>query len=319
MNTVDILPDAPTHPRVQKRGGILMALAMPIVGVLALVSAPALTDYVTHRVEDIVQQRKLAAEARQKRVRLSLIRQEKDSFLQSHVDPLLQATLTKNHEALARARGTLANAIDRYGSGIEPFIRDLRSWSTEFGVVTKSISGWWWADGRFDLYMREKFAAHLFTDASITADIGNARRQLQEDLEANQNQLLTELANASTYLKVGEPPAWPDRTAFAREISAQARGGVEHNVVVHEVRANAIGMIVPVVVDVAVRAAAKAAASRASGVVLATAARRARSFPSSATSSGSASACSYPPWLCTTRRRGPTRAFATTSLPISRR
>ena len=265
------MPDDPekSSRTAMPRRRPLKGLGLPIFGIAVILSTPSMTAYITQRVDDIYLQRRLAFEAHQKQVELSLIRQERETFLDQQVNPILQAALKKNHEAVARAKDRLTSSIERYRSGIEPFIGDLRSWSTEYGIITKSILELWYKDGRFDRFMEEKFAAHLFTDNSIAAHVANARRQLVEDIEANQNQVLVELTNASTSLKMRMPPAWPDSEAFSKEVSGRARTFVGHSTIMYEVGSNATMMLIPTVVDIAVRAAAKAAATRAGTAVLA--------------------------------------------------
>ena len=70
-----------------------------------------------------------------------------------------------------------------------PFIADLRSWSTTYQIFLKSVVGWWHGDESLANYVDGRFRRHLFSDQTIADDVRNALVQLDEDLEANRNQL----------------------------------------------------------------------------------------------------------------------------------
>jgi len=126
-----------------------------------------------------------------------------ERFFAQQALPILEETARKNQDAIARALDTLGDSIDNYRQGIDPFIADLRSWSTTYHIFLKSFVGWWHGDEALANYVDGRFRRHVFSGESIAGNVRNALVELDEDLEANQNQLLVNLRNASASSRYG--------------------------------------------------------------------------------------------------------------------
>jgi hypothetical protein len=201
-------------------------------------------------------------------------------FVQQAV-PILAETARENQDAIARALDTLGQSIDKYRGGIDPFIADLRSWSTTYHIFLKSVVGWWHSDESLANYVDGRFRRHVFSDQSIAGDVRNALLQLDDDLAANRNQLLVNLQTASAASNRAAPPRWPTVEAFGTAVSERALAGVGPSAqasVVSNVLASTVvdaptAAFLPAVVASAVKAAAtgvmRAAATTASETVLA--------------------------------------------------
>jgi hypothetical protein len=204
-----------------------------------------------------------------------------ERFFAQQAAPILEETARKNQDAITRALDTLGESIDKYRGGIDPFIADLRSWSTTYHIFLKSVVGWWRGDASLANYVDGRFRRHLFSDQTIANDVRNALVQLDEDIEANRNQLLVKLQTASASSGMATPPKWPTIEAFSRAVSERALAGREPSArasVVSNVLASTVvdaptAAFLPAVAAAAVKAAAtgvmRAAATSASETVLA--------------------------------------------------
>jgi hypothetical protein len=204
-----------------------------------------------------------------------------ERFFAQQAAPILEETARKNQDAITRALDTLGESIDKYRGGIDPFIADLRSWSTTYHIFLKSVVGWWHGDASLANYVDGRFRRHLFSDQTIANDVRNALVQLDEDIEANRNQLLVKLQTASASSGMATPPKWPTIEAFSRAVSERALAGREPSArasVVSNVLASTVvdaptAAFLPAVAAAAVKAAAtgvmRAAATSASETVLA--------------------------------------------------
>jgi hypothetical protein len=204
-----------------------------------------------------------------------------ERFFTQQALPIIDETARKNQDAIARALDTLGQSIDKYRGGVDPFIVDLRSWSTTYHIFLKSVVGWWHGDESLASYVDGRFRRHLFSDQTIADDVRNALVQLDEDLEANRNQLLVNLQTASASSGLAAPPKWPTIEAFSRAVSERALAGMQPSArasVVSNVLASTVvdaptAAFLPAVVAGAVKGAAtavmRAAATSASETVLA--------------------------------------------------
>ena len=204
-----------------------------------------------------------------------------ERFFAQEAAPILEETARKNQDAIARARATLGESIDKYRGGVDPFIADLRSWSTTYHIFLKSVVGWWHGDESLANYVDGRFRRHLFSNQTIASDVRNALVQLDEDLAANRNQLLVNLQTASAASNLAAPPKWPTIEAFRRAVSERALAGMEpsarasvvSNVLTSTVVDAPTAALLPAVVAGVVKAAAtgvmRAAATSASETVLA--------------------------------------------------
>jgi hypothetical protein len=119
-----------------------------------------------------------------------------DAFFQSEVRPALDAYDARNKAAVDRAVERISNGVEQYREGIKPFVEDITSWGTRFGVIRRwgsDLGEKWWGDAanatKVHRYVSEKFERHLFSDAKLNALVAESLEQFRDDLAASQNRL----------------------------------------------------------------------------------------------------------------------------------
>ncbi|TWT50789.1 hypothetical protein Pla22_35320 [Rubripirellula amarantea] len=120
----------------------------------------------------------------------------KAAFFDESVEPQIQITDQKNREAAERCLARLRGVIAGYRSSITPFVEDLTSLSTRLGIARRMPGSWWHSDDRIEVYVRNKFESHLFSQQSFSHDIASELIQFKIDVDANQNLLLSEVRAA---------------------------------------------------------------------------------------------------------------------------
>ncbi len=236
-------------------------------GTIALILVPAVIAAFRHRLNTTYVLQKPSARGRQTAQSTSPIvddNAEAERFFAQHARPILQATAQKNQDAIARARDNLGKSIDGYRTGIEPFITDLRSWTTEYHIFINLLGGWWHKDERLLNYIYGKIRRYLFSEDKICFDVTNAFVELRDDIEAHENRLLVNLRNDSTSSDLATPPEWPDIDVFSEAVSARALrslGSIANDSVAPNAFASmgttlATETVVPAIVGAAAKAAA---------------------------------------------------------------
>jgi hypothetical protein len=126
-----------------------------------------------------------------------------EAFFDAEVRPALDAYSTRNQTMVDRAVDRIANGIDAYRQGIPPFVDDITSWGTRFGVIGRGSQDlwetWWGAPSnatRVHDYVSEKFERHLFSDVKLIQMVETSLNQFRDDLKASQNLLHAEVESA---------------------------------------------------------------------------------------------------------------------------
>lgn len=119
-----------------------------------------------------------------------------DAFFQSEVRPALDAYDARNKAAMDRAVDRISDGVEEYRKGIKPFVKDITSWGTRFGVIRRlgsELGEKWWGDAanatEVHRYISGKFERHLFSDAKLNALVAASLEQFRDDLAASQNRL----------------------------------------------------------------------------------------------------------------------------------
>ena len=69
--------------------------------------------------------------------------QARARFYDEQVQPAIALADTANREAAERCVQRLREMSDKHRQGIAPFVSDLNSWGTRWGVVRRMPSDWW--------------------------------------------------------------------------------------------------------------------------------------------------------------------------------
>jgi len=145
---------------------------------------------------------------------------DRNSFFNSDVKPTIQAANDLNVEAAERCVSRLKESFDGYRSGIRPFCKEVNTWGTRLGVMTRMPSDWWYAKTDVSKFIDAKFAKHLFTDKKLAADIDGSLAKFREEVVANQNTLVL---NVRAAISATDLPNLPelDYTQFAADLSSR--------------------------------------------------------------------------------------------------
>jgi len=121
-------------------------------------------------------------------------------FYRNEIVPLLDAALQRNRQAADRATELLHARFDAHRAGIKPFAHDVSGWATRLGVIGCSAADLWNHVFSHDRqishvgnYIQGKFRSHVLSEQSLETDVEQVLMQFQADVEANRNQLLTEI------------------------------------------------------------------------------------------------------------------------------
>ncbi|MDB4557818.1 hypothetical protein N9053_01580 [bacterium] len=112
------------------------------------------------------------------------------SFFDNEVEPEISKTDQFNREAAERCVRRLRGLVTEYRYQVEPFVEDLTSMSTRFGIISRMPGGWWSEDGRVEDYVAEKFEKYLFSEKKLLADVAGVLEQFRSEVDANQKRML---------------------------------------------------------------------------------------------------------------------------------
>lgn len=195
----------------------------------------------------------------------------REKFYTGQIQPLLKTAAQANDKAAERAVTRINEAFDKYREGVKPFVEDVTSYPTRFGIIGRMPGDWWYEDDRINGYVQTKFEKHLFSESQLKQDITAVLEALKEDLEANKNRLLGECLAA---INGEDLPSikLPDYESYDREVreiilefsKQRAKDSVYSGVatfVLSEMAGGAAGYIVrQVLVSIGTTAATSAAA-----------------------------------------------------------
>ncbi len=174
---------------------------------------------------------------------------ERETFFKSNVEPSISAADKLNNEAAERCIRRLKDSFDGYQTGIGPFCKDVNSWGTRLGVISRMPGDWWNEKTEVATYVQEKFGKHLFTDKKLKEDIQGALAQFRFDVNANQNELVISIRAA---ISSRDLPTLPDLdfSQFASDLtstlgaySAETARNSVVNLLVTEIASGVGGMV----------------------------------------------------------------------------
>jgi hypothetical protein len=153
-----------------------------------------------------------------------------DRVYREEVVPLLDQFDARNRAAAARAVTNMYERLNGRRWGIKPFVKDVGSWKTRFGVIGRSTKDFWRRRVRIEpdaaavrAYVIYKFRHHVLSEEALEADMGDVLKQFREDLEASRNRLYVEVR--LPLAKIKSPLAASDASyaLFERDIERRAK------------------------------------------------------------------------------------------------
>ncbi|NND99051.1 MAG: hypothetical protein HKN47_17175 [Pirellulaceae bacterium] len=117
-------------------------------------------------------------------------------FFDNEVEPRIAEADRLNREAADRCVRRITMMMDRYRCGVDPFVNDLTSMSTRFGIVKRMPGDWWRKDNRIESYVEEKFEFHLFSEQTLMNDITQVLDDFKSEIDANQKRMLISVKTA---------------------------------------------------------------------------------------------------------------------------
>jgi hypothetical protein len=118
---------------------------------------------------------------------------ERQDFFATNVVQLLNEEEHRNQEAIDRARLRLASDFARYHRGVPNFADDLTSFGTRYQIAKASLADWWSDSNEARELETKQFEESVVSDQQIQRDVAAVISQFSSDLEANRNQMLSEL------------------------------------------------------------------------------------------------------------------------------
>ena len=161
-------------------------------------------------------------------------RAQRVAFYDAEVDSVLVRADRENRDAARRCLRTLVETFEGYRTGIEPFVEDINSWDTRFGVINRMPGDWWYEDDSTGVYVQQKFAGHLFSEEDLAAGIQAALDRFRRDVQANQDRMLVNIRAAISRSDVPNLPVIDaDRFAddMTRRFEAYGRASAEQSLV----------------------------------------------------------------------------------------
>jgi hypothetical protein len=153
-----------------------------------------------------------------------------DRVYREEVVPLLDQFDARNRAAAARAVTNMYERLNGRRWGIKPFVKDVGSWKTRFGVIGRSTKDFWRKRVRkapdaeaVRTYVNDKFRHHVLSEQALEADMGEVLKQFREDLEASRNQLYVQVR--LPLAKIKSPLATSDASyaQFEADVARRAK------------------------------------------------------------------------------------------------
>jgi hypothetical protein len=123
-------------------------------------------------------------------------RVERARFYDDAVVPLITQVEVENRDAAERCLTRIDHVINGYHAGVEPFVQDMTSISTRFGILRRMPGDWWRSDDRIEAFVQEKFSQHLFSERQLLEDLSRVLVDFQCEVTANQHSMLTRVQAA---------------------------------------------------------------------------------------------------------------------------
>ena len=153
-----------------------------------------------------------------------------DRVYAQEIVPLLDQFDARNRQAVARAVANMHERLNGRRWGIRPFIKDVSSWGTRFGVIRRTAWDLWQhkVKGRPDAaavrtFVNDKFRHHVLSEAALEADTGEVLKQFREDLNASRNRLYVDVRLPLAKMKLPLAATDANYAAFTGDVERRAR------------------------------------------------------------------------------------------------
>ena len=141
-------------------------------------------------------------------------------FFSDQVEPQLAQADALNREAAQRCITRIGDMMDKYRRGVDPFVEDLTSMSTRFGIVKRMPADWWKEDNRVESFVEEKFERYLFSEETLLRDITGVLDDFKSEIDANQRRMLISVKTALSAADLPEVDA-QEYEPFFESVSGQ--------------------------------------------------------------------------------------------------
>ncbi|HEY7115791.1 MAG TPA: hypothetical protein VH475_04340 [Tepidisphaeraceae bacterium] len=207
------------------RVGVLLAVTMSLLGYAAYRSRvpPRLPAATSSTAPTVKVDPRVELESQRQRDR-----QFARGVYQEEIVPLLDQFDARNAAAAARAVADAHERLNGRRWGIKPFIRDVGSWRTRFGVIGRSTSDLWHkirrqpASGAVRAYVQAKFRHHVLSEAALESDLGETLKHFREDVEASRNLLYVQLELPLEKIRATAPSVTPDLEGVKADVSRRS-------------------------------------------------------------------------------------------------
>ena len=117
-------------------------------------------------------------------------------FFDQKVEPTIIEADALNREAAERCIARIETMVDKYRRGIDPFVSDLTSLSTRFGIVKRMPRDWWKKEKGVEAFVEDKFERHLFSEETLMRDITEILGEFKSEVDTNQKRMLISVKSA---------------------------------------------------------------------------------------------------------------------------
>ncbi|QDT13197.1 hypothetical protein [Planctomycetes bacterium K23_9] len=144
-------------------------------------------------------------------------------FFDEKVEPRIVEADALNREAADRCIAKISAAMDHYRGGVEPFVDDLTSISTRFGIVKRMPSDWWRKENKIENFVEDKFQQHLFSQQTLMDDIAVILADFKSEIDTNQKRMLISVKTDLNAADLPEVQA-DEYQPFFESVSRQLQG-----------------------------------------------------------------------------------------------
>jgi hypothetical protein len=148
----------------------------------------------------------------------------------SEIAPLLDQFDQRNRTAAEHAVADMTERLNGRRWGIKPFVKDVNSWKTRFGVVGKKTGDLWthYVRDKADpqtvkTFIDDKFRHHVLSEYALEQDMAKCLASFHEELDASRNKLYLDLRLPLEKLKTGPLAAPAAYAKFREQVEESAR------------------------------------------------------------------------------------------------
>lgn len=149
-------------------------------------------------------------------------------FYKTKIIPLINEASIRDKNAAENALFLLHDEMEIYRNGIDPFVDDITSWGTEYGLFKHYSADLWdkyWKNEKnvesVNKYVHEKFEKHIISGIKLNKTIERVINQFVSDIKASRNILYSEVKLAIKDYSLGTSFQQPNFGNFFAEIDSK--------------------------------------------------------------------------------------------------